>query len=580
MRAWSVLPWIPFVGLALWLGLVARRAPEVADEATLAALIVLFVPLVAVPLALPLTARKHRSEATGLSRQLRRFKAAALLGALGGLGLCAGALLPDPGRAAAIALALPWLACTVLAALHGAARLLARGRQGLSELAIDAGLLCLPGGALWLLVYRGDLALGGFGGLAALLTAAHFHAAGFGALTMVGLLGRGLAEAGMPRARRLHAPVAALLLLAFPLLAAGIGAGVRALELAGAALYTLGLPALALLQLAAAIGLRGRPLLLRLLLALSAAGLLVSTAFAARYAVQGFYGAAVPIATMLRMHGLVNALGFLGLGLLAWSRLQPAALAGAAGVPFSRLRSPGRVGADFFAAHAPTAAPAPAGLVDTLAVFDRPGFVSAAVHPEVRAFYEATERFTLTVAARWRFPFRLAGRAWHRFGRAIGQLMLPTGDAAPRDMPSRIVAVEADADGRPNVRGWVRQLGRGGPPVYVAAYATHRDPAGQTYMNIAFPTPWSNLASILRIDHDPARPGGVVLTTCSVGQDDRGDQGVYLATALGAARLPMNETIDVWAEASGDGTVLRARHVLWLLGLRYLELDYAIRRAK
>lgn len=576
MGLWSLLAWLPFAGLALWLAAAGLSLRVAADEAGLAEVIVLFVPLVVTPLALPLTALRYRSSATGTPRQVLRFKVLATTGALGGAGLVLGPALGETGSAPAIAACAPWLLFGVLAGVRGLGRLVARARLSPAELAIDLGLMCLPGAALWLLVYRGDLVLGGFGGLSALLTAGHFHAAGFGTLVMVGLLGRGLAEAQIGWARRVYPAVAAALMAAFPLLAAGIGSAIRPLELAGAGLYVAALPALAVLQLAAAIGLRSRPLGLRVLLALSAAALALSTLYAARFASQGFYGAAVPIMTMLRMHALVNALGFVGLGLLAWSRLQPAPLAGSAGAPFSRLRAGGRVGAGFFAAHAPTTAPAPPGLVDALSAFDRPGFSAAALAPEVRAFYEQTGRHVLTVAPRWRFPFRLAGRIWHAFGRRIGQLALPLGRAEAQAMPSRIVAVEVEADGRAGVRGWIRQLGAGGPPVYVAAYAAHRDPAGQVYMNIAFPLPWSNLTSVLRLDHDPARPGGLVLTTCSTGQDDWGDQGVYLATALGAIRLPLSETLWVWRDAEG----LRARHVMWLCGLNYLELTYAIARTE
>ena len=85
----------------------------------------------------------------------------------------------------------------------------------------------------------------------------------------------------------------------------------------------------------------------------------------------------------------------------------------------------------------------------------------------------------------------------------------------------------------------------------------------------------SGTTSVLRIDHDPARPGGLTLTSCSMGQDDTGDQGVYLSTAIGALRLPFNETIWVWCE----GGEVRARHVLWAAGMPALELEYAIARA-
>ncbi len=317
----AIAPWTPLIGLAAWAALVALHAPRLSDEATLAELLVTFVALVLVPLVLPLTVSKDMSP--GTSSNLG--SALPVLHLLGALGVAIGAALPT-GGAASLVLAGLWLAFTGMAALHGLSRLLARRDLRVAELAIDLALLWLPGAAVWLLVYRGELVLGGFGGLAALLTAAHFHAAGFGTLAMTGLLGRALAARGSPLACAVYRVVAPALMLAFPLLAAGIGAAVRPLELAGAGIYAIALPLLAVLQIHAALRMRGPPVW-RAALVLSAIGVVIATSFAARFAVQGFYGAAVPISTMLRYHAAVNALGFLGLGLLAWSRLRPPPLA-------------------------------------------------------------------------------------------------------------------------------------------------------------------------------------------------------------------------------------------------------------
>jgi len=327
----------PPLGLLAWLGLAAWLAAGLHDIATLAELAVAFIAVVVVPLLLPMTVSvavpSDRSPRTstnvpgdmspGTEATVPRWLAAGH--ALGALGVLLGAAALPTGGAASLALAGLWLGFTGLAALHALARLRRRGLRQLPELAIDLGLLFLPGAGLWLLVYRGELVLGGFGGLAAVLTAGHFHAAGFGVLVMTGLLGRGLAEAGMPRARKLYTFVAPALMLAFPLLAAGIASASRPLELAGAVLYAFALPLLAGLQLGVAARLRGRPLAPRLLLAASALAVLVATGFALRFATQGFYGAAVELSTMLRYHALVNAVGFLGLGLLAWSLLRPRA---------------------------------------------------------------------------------------------------------------------------------------------------------------------------------------------------------------------------------------------------------------
>ncbi len=559
-------------GLLAWLGVAVWLGTGLGDDITLAELIVAFVALVVVPLLLPLTIPRDRSQP---DRDVIVPRWLSGPHALAALAVAVGVAVVATGTPAAVGLAGLWLAFCGLAAVHAMRRLLPRGRHHLPELAIDLGLLFLPGGGVWLFAYRGELTLGGFGGLAALLTAGHFHVAGFGVLVMTGLLGRGLAVTGPPLARRLYGLVAPALMVAFPLVAAGIATGLRPFELAGAGVYAVALPMLAGLQLVAAVRMHGRSGVDRIALACSAVALLVALGFALRFASAGFYGAAVPISTMLRWHATVNTIGFVGLGVLAWSRLQSPALAGRCGLPFSRLRSRGYVGSDYFERTAPGREPAPQGLVDSLAVYDRPGFVANAVAASVRDFYERTAFQEFSVAPRWRVPFRLGGRLWHALGLRIGQMTLPLNSHEPRAMPSRIVAIDAAIDGRPGVRGWVRTLGVGGPPVYVAAYATHRDPDGVVYMNIAFPLPRCNLASILRIDHDSTRPGGVVLTTCSVGPDDRGDQGIYVVFGGGTVRVPMNETIWVWPEP-GDAARVRARHRVWLFGLTCVELEYTI----
>lgn len=303
---------LPAAGLLVWLAVVAARAPAGLDEATLAELIVLFLPLVAVPLALPQAVPTDRFPGTGREGQVR---ALAILWAIGGLLLAVGVAGFETGTPAAIALVGPWALFAACVGLLALVRVLHHSRD-MVELAIDVGLVMLPGGAVWLTVYRADLVLGGFGGLAAVLTAAHFHTAGFGALMIAGLVGRGVAT--MPRARRVHAVVAGMMVVAYGAMAAGIATGEHTFELIGACLYAVALPAIAALQTAVAV--RGPAGLARALLVLSSLCLLVATVYALRFAAQGFYGAAVPISTMLRMHGAVNAIGFVGLGVWGWRR--------------------------------------------------------------------------------------------------------------------------------------------------------------------------------------------------------------------------------------------------------------------
>ncbi len=303
-------PWAPALGFGVWLVLLASRwQAGVLDEFLLAETLFLLAPLVIVPLGLPLTLGPVRPGGWSRLRTLL-----GLLQPVGALALLAAFTLEPPGQAR-LALGLPYLLLALCTALHACGRLLERGVWPVEELAHDAALLCPLGGAVWLLTWMGDFALLGFQGLWVLLTAIHFHFAGFGCLLIAGGVGRLL------RAGRLKAVVALGLMAAFPLLAAGI-AGQRALEVLGVLFYVLLLPLLAglLLRTAALLG-PGRRV--RWLFVGAAFAVLVSTTLA------GLWGlprpSPVELPTMIRLHGSLNALGFVGLGLLGL-RLLPSSV--------------------------------------------------------------------------------------------------------------------------------------------------------------------------------------------------------------------------------------------------------------
>ena len=98
-------------------------------------------------------------------------------------------------------------------------------------------------------------------------------------------------------------------------------------------------------------------------------------------------------------------------------------------------------------------------------------------------------------------------------------------------------------------------------------------------MNIAFPVPGGQLSSVLRMDHH----GRGVRVSTRLG----GDCGIWLVLFGLPVRLPLSETIDVWTIddpdapaalrgwAAGYSTI--ARHELWLCGVHYLTLEYAMR---
>lgn len=268
--------------------------------------------------------------------------------------------------------------------------------------------------------------------------------------------------------------------------------------------------------------------------------------------------------------------------LFGWVRLMPGQR-----IPFSKLVGRGHVGADFFQCIGAVADvdKLPCGLMDELAEYRRADFVPEEIHPAIRSFYEQTANYNLLVRANWKFGFRLAARVYKWCSSRMEQLNFPLMAERHEDlMDSRILPISDAVDGRRNVRAWVRTYSKTGTAMYVAAYSTHKL-GQQTYMNIAFPLLGGNLTCVLRIESVSMTEGakGILLTTFQ----PTGDEGLYFVNRILPVRLPMSETIRVWAVGMEDRAVdggicwlseamLAARHDMWLLGIKYLTLDYAI----
>jgi hypothetical protein len=220
-----------------------------------------------------------------------------------------------PAGSLAAALTLPWVLVSALIGAGALARFLSReakARFDPAELAIDVGHAYLPVGGVWAFVHRADLGVLGFAGTAALLTAAHFHYAGFGACVLVGSLARTLPERGKARDR---GDLAALALTgaSVALLAIGITVS-RSLEVAAAWTLVGGIVLVARLAFRAS----SAEAAARTLTRVSASAGVFAAAFAAHFATVGFAsldGAA--LRRMMLFHAGVNALGFVLLGLVA-----------------------------------------------------------------------------------------------------------------------------------------------------------------------------------------------------------------------------------------------------------------------
>ncbi len=531
-------------------------------------------PLVLVPLALSmLVVPKRDGRPVAVEHWARRLHPAAAALVVVGLAL-------EPGMFAAL-MTLPWLLEAALLACYGLWRLAGYGLSSLDDVVASGALLYLPLAAFWWLASAAGWSLG-YSEVLVQLTAIHFHFAGFAAGAVAGLAGRRV----LPSRRGWRAAyrAGALVVLFGPIMVAVGIAFSPATEVVAAIVLALGMSTLAVVlvaEVARKVPHRGAALLLTI----SGLALGIPMILAALYAVGELRGTVlVTVPTMARYHGLFNAFGFALCGLLSLRFAPTAARRSTLCPPFSRLSASRFVGPDFFDRMGLVHAGEPiTGFVADMDAFARDGFAPSELHPAVRGFYQHTADYSIEATALWSPGFRLGGRVFRRFGRRVGQLGLPTNETHDQAMRSRLVALDGHRDGRGDVRAWVRTYVASGECVYAAAYALHRH-EGIPYMNIAFPLPGGSLTSILRLDPVPGRPGGLALGTLPAG-DKHGDEGVYYANRWLPIRLPLNELITVWVEPSeerdervGTDAPVRARHDMWLFGLRYLRIDYVLTR--
>ena len=560
--------------------------------------VVCFATLVLVPRTLPVL-RGPLQHGIPIFAGARWITAALIVCAMPLMGLWWKAVIPVW---LATALTIPWLAAMSLASVEALARLVWPMGQGVAEPRWVAGMrLAAIGygwvGACWLLAWAADMSVLGFSGIQNLLTAVHFHYAGFGACAAAALLWRHV----RPAEKLLFTVTCTLLVTGIASVAVGITVAehysVRWPEIGSAWLTSGAVWALAgfLLRISGRVPGTWRSWALTIS---AMCGLLAGT-MSAWYSLRGFQALDEGLLNlMVRVHGLVHAFGFVGLALLAlpWpvGTSHPATL-----LPFSRLAAGARVGPEWFTRKGllddqKTAS----GLTDHFGDYASATLPAGDIHAEVAHFYDRTAYTQLRVVARWHGWLAWGGRIWAAMARRTGQLALPLDTDRPEQIRSQIVPLRDAADGRLGVRGWVRtrMTERGEEAIYVAAYATQQC-EGRPYMNIAFPLPGGTMTSVLRVDATsgtrPDKPDGVLLTTLPDAAEPRGQQGVFavIPARRKVIRLPLDETIVVWPAPAenwkssfrfgeqfpNDPPTLLAVHDMWIFGWPYLRLEYWIR---
>ncbi|MCI0336715.1 MAG: YndJ family protein [Acidobacteria bacterium] len=295
------------VGLVCWFvtGFVLHPSPF---DLKWGVLLFLLAPLVLLPLGLQLVEPETRN---GVERWLWRYASSLQLPAAIAL-LTAFAF---PAGLLAGLLCLPWLLTMAMISLSGLIRAWRRGVWPLAELSIDAGKSYLIVGAIWALLSRLGVRPLNFEPVIVLLTAIHFHYAGFLLPVMTGLAGRHLKT-------RVAGIAAFGVITGVPFTAIGItisqlGIGhtpemLAVLITAPSGLLTAGLHFM----------LAARQLQLRivrwcwLIAAISLSfGMLLAVLYGSRFYLELSW---LDIPLMRGSHGSINALGFGLIGLIGW----------------------------------------------------------------------------------------------------------------------------------------------------------------------------------------------------------------------------------------------------------------------
>jgi len=290
-------------GVIVWLITLLLTTSD-SEQAELVHKVVFWAVLVIVPLGLSVVAEER-----GLYKLVVFAQPVAALFTIASFFVQKGVL--------SAALASAWLLLNILIALLGLVRLTSRGFHRIEELSIDAGLLYLPVAGGWLVIYRLGIQPFAFGEMIVLLTAVHFHFAGFATPIIAGLSGRVLARRDYPR--NVFGLSVFALIAAMPLVAAGITFSPW-IGFAGALLLTLGLVLLAVLTIGW-VRLLITPAASRVLLSIGAisscAAMVLACLYAYSVATQTLI---ITIPGMAMTHGLLNAFGFVTCSLLVWSQ--------------------------------------------------------------------------------------------------------------------------------------------------------------------------------------------------------------------------------------------------------------------
>lgn len=298
---------LPFLlGASFWLALALASS---SSHIHIGIIEVLFLlgPWMAVPLGADLIRGAATSSSSGGLRDWALFTAASLTTA---------SFFLD-NRIVATWFASSWLLVCAASAGDGLRRFVTSGTKSFTQFcfAIGEGYLLVAG--IWLVASRAGISLFGFHEPIVLLTAVHFHFAGFASSVLAGLVHQAFAGRGRQRMLRWARTI---VVLGPGVLGLAFFAGSKA-KLVGALVFALGLIGLAWAMIR--VGIAARNGLGRWLLSASGASVVVGMILVAVWAVGEYpLQAFVNIRQMAEFHGVLNGVGFVGCGLVGWRLLK------------------------------------------------------------------------------------------------------------------------------------------------------------------------------------------------------------------------------------------------------------------
>ncbi|MGH0427749.1 YndJ family protein [Bacillus hominis] len=455
--------------------------------------------------------------------------------------------------------ALLWFMYTGIIALFGVSRLLERGWKPLEETAIDSAFIYLFLGGFWFFASVARISIMNFSSDIVLLTAAHFHYSAFLLPLSAGLLGR-----KRERGSKLYDAIMFIIVISPMTVAIGITYS-RVFEFFAVFIYLCAIYGYGVYVWRT----KFNAISAKVLLVLSSSTLMVTIMFSLIYSYGNFKQVmTITIAQMVWIHGVVNGIGVALPAFLGWMIEKSVSNYKYYGKPMSRLRGKVKIGGAFLHSRNLVDGKEYSGLVDKMNDFHSEAFDVTKIPMSIIRFYENTTAYELQSNIQWARWFRPFAFCYEKMSKRVGQIHLGMGGKW-ETMHGSIVGVIDEKDGRENVRAWLRK-NEAGESIFLALYSKHTH-KNETYMNIALPLPYSNMTGILKLCND----SNDLIITSKLRGNGKGDEGIYLHTRYFTIRLPLAETFII---KERKGQMLTAHHKMWIFGVKFLEIDYEIKK--